>query len=362
MEIYISIYGILGIALLLVKKRQERQIALAFLFVFLILGISRSLSVGTDNLVYSMNFNSTTNNPESWSRYTEFEVGFNWLIVLFKNFISKDYYVFMSFLYIVWIIAYYRYLNIFNVGYLLPVFLSMSLCLFTTPYNIMRQYFALSIYSFVFPLLLKDRKITYAIACVCIGFLFHRSVVTLAIVGVLLLDKFNFLFQNKKLIIMIIAFSFLLNFASDFLLSIFNKYIGFFEFLGDRYTGYISHAEYEDDKGSKLSALLDTVMACVAVYSLNEKGKFYKLFVIFTCCGVLIQNILGPLFVIFLRVATNFKWVQPFVYASIMLDKSKRYNKIVNLVICLYCMVIFFKALIKGFANVVPYVDRFDIL
>ena len=362
MAIYFTVYILLGIALLLTKKKQDKKCALVFLFVLLILGISRSLSVGADNLVYSMNFNATTENPGTWSKYTEFESGFNVLIVLFKNFISKDYYVFMGFLYIVWIIAYYRYLKIFKLGYLLPMFLGMSLCLFTTSYNIMRQFFALSLYSFVLPLLLKDRKIAYVIACVCIGFLFHRSVIALAIVGILLFDKFDFLFKNKKLLIIVIAFSFLLNFASDFLLSIFNRYIGFFELLGDRYAGYISHAEYEDEKGSKLGALLDTGMACMAVFSLNEKGRFYKLFIIFTGCSVLIQNILGPLFVIFLRVATNFAWMRSFVYASIILDKNKRYSKTINVVIYLYCIFIFTKAMVKGFDIIIPYVDRFNIL
>ena len=362
MAIYFFLYFTLALSLLLYKnKNQERRIAYIFLIVFMILGISRSLSVGTDNQVYSMNFNSTTINPGTWSKYTEFEVGFNVLIVFFKNFISKDYYIFMSFLYVMWIIAYYRYTKIFGNGYLLSMFLSMGLLQFFTPYNIMRQYFALSLYSFVLPLLIKRRIWAYAIACVCVGFLFHRSVIVLAVVGILFIDKLNFIFSHKKVLITVVFLSYFLNFFSDMLLNFFNAYIGFFDLLGDRYSGYISHAEFEDEKGSKLSALLDTIIACVAIYSLNEKNKFYKLSVIFLSCNVLIQNILGPLFVIFLRIAIHFGWMKAFVFSSIINNNSKKYNLAINCIIYLYCFIIFTKAVLKNYGDIVPYVERFYI-
>lgn len=362
MEIYFFLYFFLALSLLVNKtKVQERNIAYAFLFVLMILGISRSLSVGVDNKVYSMNFNSTTSNPGTWSMYTEFEVGFNILIVFFKNFISKDYYVFMSFLYVTWIVAYYRYTKIFNKGYLLPLFLSMGLMLFFTSYNIMRQYFALSLYSFALPLLLKKRYYSYIIVCVCIGFFFHRSVVVLAIVGILFLDKFDFIYTHKKVIIVVLFFSYFLNFFSEILLGIFNRYISLFDFFGERYTGYISHAEFEEDKSSKLSALLDTIVACVAIYSLNAKDRFYKLFVIFLSCNVLAQNVLGPLFVLFLRIAYNFVIIKAFIFSSIIKDKSKKYNIVINGIIYLYCTIIFTKAVLKNFGGIVPYVERFNL-
>lgn len=362
MVIYFFLYFMLALSLLLYKnKNQEQRLAYVFLFVFVILGISRTLSVGTDNQVYSMNFNSTTNNPGTWSKYTEFEVGFNVLIVFFKNFISTDYYIFMSFLYVMWIIAYYRYTKIFENGYLLTMFLSMGLLQFLTPYNIMRQYFALSLYSFALPLLINKKLYAYVIACICIGFLFHRSFVVMAVVGILFIEKLDIIYKNKKNIIVIVFLSYFLNFFSGMLLDFFNRYIGFFDLLGDRYSGYISHAEFEDEKGSKLSALLDTIVACVAIYSLNEKSKFYKLFVIFLSCNVFIQNMLGPLFVIFLRIADNFGWMKAFIFSSIIKDKSKKNNLVINGLIYLYCFVIFTKAILKNFGDIVPYVERFNI-
>ena len=280
MAIYFVILFVLAFSLCF--KSHTKYVFLFLLFLLAVIGASRSITVGTDNEIYCLNFNSTTANIDSWSEYTEFEPGFNYLIVFFKTYISKDYYVFMSFLYIVWIIAYYKYVKFFRVGYLLPLFIGYCLCFITTPYNIMRQSFALSLYSFILPLLLgtKRERFFYVVLCLTIGMLFHRSLVVLSLLVFLFHDRVLNLFYKKKIIITILIISFFANFLPSYLLSFLSDYMFFFQLLGDRYAGYIRNASLDDERGSRLSAMLETFMSCVAVSSLNKKDRFYTLYVL----------------------------------------------------------------------------------
>mgnify|MGYP001219745625 CR=1 FL=1 len=361
MTIYIVL---LAIAILLCVFRNyyyysEKQIAIIFLVVLAFLGFYRGITVGTDNLVYSMNFKFTNFDPNTWSAYTEFEPGFNFLIALFRRFISNNYLLFMGLMYVCWILAFYKLMVIFNEGYIYPIFIALCLgWLTTTPYNIMRQTFALSLYAFVLPLLLNGRKCLYVLMCFVIGFLFHRSVIVLAILGVVDNKYILKLILNKKLVILILALSYIFVFLKQPLVGFLNNHLSIFQFLGDRYIGYISHSEYEEESISKLSALLNTFMACLAVYSLDKKHRFYSIYVLFILCGTVFNNFLGSVFVIFMRVATNFTWIFIFCYSATLHHTKGLRGLILNNTIVFYCLLIYIKSLIKNFGDIVPYVNR----
>ena len=147
MFIYFLLYFIvLVVSFSLTDKKNERLIFIAFLTIFGFLGYFRCFEVGADNVVYSVNFYATTMNPLSFSAYTEFEIGFSWLIAYFKNYITTDYFTFMGLLYVFWMFAFYRFASFFKEGYLLPLFVGISLLFFTHSNNAMRQTFALSLY------------------------------------------------------------------------------------------------------------------------------------------------------------------------------------------------------------------------
>lgn len=340
-------------------KSNENLIAILFLLLIAFIGFARDISVGTDNLIYSWNFKFTDFNPGTWSYFTEFEPGFNYLIAFFKKYISDDYFLFMGLLYIFWIFVFYRLTTICQVGYVYPIFIALCLGWFTnTPYNIMRQIFALSLYMFILPQLLDGKKILYIVLCIAIGFLFHRSIIALSLLVLFDNKLFIKLIQNKKNVIIVLAVSYVFVFLKRPINNLLNDYLSFFQFLGDRYVGYISHAEYEEESISKIGALINTFMACFTVYSLDKTQKLYSLYILFILCGVLFNNILGGVFVIFMRIATNFTWIYIYCYTAI-LNMSKGLKGImIKSMIIFYCLFMYIYALVKNYGDIVPYVIR----
>lgn len=340
-------------------KSYEKLIAILFLLLIAFIGFSRDISVGTDNLIYSWNFKFTDFNQGTWSYFTEFEPGFNYLIAFFKKYISNDYLLFMGILYIFWILAFYKLTTIFQVGYIYPIFIALCLgWLTTTPYNIMRQVFALSVYTLILPLLLNRKKTLYIILCIAIGFLFHRSIIALSIMGLFDNKLVVKLIQNKKIVIITLIVSYVFVFLKQPINRLLNNYLFYFQFLGDRYVGYISHAEYEEESISKIGSMISTFMACITVYSLNKTQKFYSIYTLFILCGVLFNNLLGGVFVIFMRIATNFLWVYVFCYTTILNMSKGLKGLIIKVTIVSYCLFIYIYSLAKNYGDIVPYVMR----
>lgn len=337
---------------------SDRGKCIFFLFFLGFLGYFRCFDVGADNIVYSLNFNMTTMNPNSFSAYTEFEIGFSYVIAFFKRIISTDYLTFMGALYVFWMISFYRFTSFFKEGYMLTLFVGISLLYFTHSYNAMRQTFALSLYIYTLPLLFSTKKYSLSLyigLCILIGMLFHRTLIILGLLPLYRLPIIEKFLYKKKLLVCLTFMSLLAFVLKGSIYSLLSKASIFLDLLGERYSEYYEVAENAEKTASIFSAILDTFIVSLCIWLLPIKHKYYTFFVFSLFCGIFCQNLLGVLSALFLRVSMNFFLFEIIAIAIILNEKKLSMYKII---LVAYCILIFVKAIVKNFDDIVPYTNQ----
>lgn len=367
-----TIYFIIILLFLIALKYNGKSSNLCYyIFVFFLtfLAFFREKSVGLDNGIYSMNFNFSTMNPLTWSAYTEFEPGFAWFTAFFKTYIANNYLLYMGSLFIVYMIG---------VNHIFKRFENKFLCLFfwvlflfySQSFNIMRQFFALGVYFLYFPLLIKMEQykekrnkylVLYLGLVLLTTFLLHRSIIVMALIPFFIYFGDRKILNNKKFHFGLLLGSYTLVFASSLLYKMIPYVIGYFDFLGDRYVGYVSTSVDSETTISKLSSLLDVAFAMyvVKVWPQKKMNSYLLQTYVF---GIVLANFLGSFSDLFLRIASNLAFFKIFVYSYLWsnlkpLNRCKQFHFLV----VFYGLIIFVKAIIKNYGSIVPYVNQLFI-
>lgn len=363
------IYFLLIVLFLLALKfcGKDSRICYRVFVVFLtFLAVFRAQSVGIDNSIYSLNFKNSTMNPLTWSAYTEFEPGFAWFTAFFKTYISNNYLSYMGTLFLVYMIGVNNIIKRFESKFLCLFFWVLFL-FYTQSFNIMRQSFALGVYFLYFPLLIKmeecERKrnkyfVMYLGLVLLTTFYLHRSIIIMAIIPVFIYFKNMKIFNNKKFLLGILLTSYVLVFINSLLYKLIPYIIEYFNFLGDRYVGYIATSSDAEVTISKLSSLMDVIFAMYVVKICPREKINNYLFQTYIL-SIVLSNLLGSFSNLFLRVASNLSFFELFVYSYLWSNiKSRKEMLRFRYFVVLYGLIIFVKAIVKNFGDIVPYVNQ----
>lgn len=339
------------------NTKEQKNSYIPFFACLLLLGIFRGEYVGTDNEIYRDNFNATTMNPNSWSTYTEFELGFSWFMALFKNYISNNFYVFRGGIFIVFMLGINFLIRRYCKNHILALFFLILFLIYTDAFNLMRQYTALGLSCFAIPLLLNKKNIIfYEIIIFFFTFLIHRSLIIMTILPIFIyVNSINSFFTKDKYLILLLCFSYVCVFMSDKLYQLIPFLSENFAFLGERYVGYIYTSIDSTEQISKISSLLNTIFAIylVKICPNSEKRNLFFICFILSIC---VANILGAMSALFLRISTNLALFKFILFANIWYSIPNVKDKnIYRLIVCVYGIVLFFNAMIKNFGDVVPY-------
>lgn len=364
-----TIYFLLIVLFLLALKfcGKDSRICYGVFVVFLtFLAFFRAKSVGLDNSIYSMNFKNSTMNPLTWSAYTEFEPGFAWFTAFFKTYISNNYLSYMGTLFLVYMIGVNNIIKRFE-SKLLCLFFWVLFLFYTQSFNIMRQSFALGVYFLYFPLLIKmeecERKrnkylIMYLGLVLLTTFYLHRSIIIMAIIPVFIYFKNRKIFNNKKYLLGILLASYVLVFINSLLYKLIPYIIGYFNFLGDRYVGYIVTSSDAEVTISKLSSLMNVIFAMYVV-KICPQEKINNYLLQTYILSIVLSNLLGSFSDLFLRIALNLSFFELFVYSYLWSNIKPRKEMLrFRYFVVLYGLIIFVKAIVKNFGDIVPYVNQ----
>lgn len=357
MLIYILLILFLLFISLIPQKYDKITVPVAVIFM-MFLGFFRANTVGTDIVVYTVNFVGTTANPISWNQGTEFEIGFNYLIVFFKTYISTDPMIFFGCIFIVFMLGILHLFKRYSIRMPLALFFLVTLGFYTMSFNIMRQLFGFGIICFLLPTLMdKGKYILSILYIVVIAYLFHRMLnilILLPIMEFMIGNKFlSKIFTKRNIIIALVLSLIIFTQASKIqglLVYIASNILN----LNERYLMHLSALAQRD------SSFLVTVMQtlfCGYVVIISKKVK--NIYLLAYVMGILITNILGGINPLFIRVGallTFFAIIYfTFLWYNIKEPKVRFYFRLFS---CIYSITYIMNSLIKNFGDVVPYENR----
>lgn len=361
------IYFFIAFLTLFFALQFKRYRKIHYLWIFLLLlslGVFRDFNVGADNLVYSANYKVANMNPSSWSVYTEFETGFSWIMAFIKTYISNNYFFFMGFIFVIYMLGINYLIKKESYNPILSLYFLIVFLCYTNAFNLMRQSFCIGLFCFIFPLI-KEKKnhIIYILLVITLTFYIHKTLIVMLIPLLFTNAMFKSILYNKKLISIILISSYFMIFFSNYLYSKIPILIIYLGFLGERYTGYLATSVDSEVTISKLSSILNLLICLLATWVYPKKQIEDKVQTFSYGCyilSILFANILGSLSELFLRVSLNFEIFRIiyFTYLWYNIPNSKQ-KKIFRISVCCYGTIIYANAILKNFGKIVPYIIRF---
>jgi hypothetical protein len=345
--------------------KKYKNISFSFLCVVLFfVGFFRSQSVGSDNVVYSFNFQVCSMNPLSWSAGTEMEPGFSWFMAFFKTYICNVYETFMGVEFLLFMAGTIFLIKKYSSNYCLSLFFLILLLYYTVSFNMMRQSCAISLSFFLLPLVLNPNKkniLFYILGILFVTFYIHRSLIIMLLLPICLYSNVRKLFISKKYTYVVLISSFVILLSTQVFFSYTTEVGNLFSFLGDRYVGYIQSASDVDADGretlSYLNAIVKTGLAIFVVFvSPSEilKSPFYVCFIL----GAFLSNTLAGFNATFYRLAINYM-VYGIIFFPILWNSiSRRYSFCYKFVVVFLNLLFFVHAMMNNYDEVVPYVIR----
>ena len=356
MIIYIII---LLLMIALCEKNNKKSFYFLAMILFLI-GFLRESSVGTDvysycSIIDSLSAKSTQVDVLNLLVTENIEVGFSYLVIALKH-ITNDSMTIIRILFLI----YYLFITIWVLKLSdkpnLSLFAYYSLAFYFFSFNGIRQALALSMVLALMTLIcckhLSLRKtILISLDIVIIASLFHRSVMLCAIIPfVIKYIKFKG-FNNKVLILLLLASIVLSVFFSNYLKNSLSRFD--ISFLGsEKYSSYVERLDVD----SSFSFISNILHAAFAIFLLSTTRNRHSWLVIYSI-GTIVLVLLSPLSWLFIRVADN---LSIFIVLAIpsafkewkFQDKNVQYYRIATY---LYCTVLFFNRLKDDNGDVIPY-------
>lgn len=349
------------LALCFLKDQKKAYILSAG--ILLILGSTRGSTVGNDmHGGYWMEYLLMTPDPKSWGQWMpQFEIGFQWLMARFKQYLDFDNNPlhFFHVLFAITFLSYSYYIKKMSVYPTMTLFFMMGFAYYFDSYNTMRQQLCDSlIYLWMYIFLQREKEPRYWIFVVIVivtCFLFHKSQMVFLLV--IPIFKYYKKIPNKylyaALIISLAASTGLAQFAFAKL----NLLAVYFENDRSNMAGYMT-SDSEIGQYSTLSNILNTFFCLYTVFTHRYKKDFFlNLYVV----GIVMLNILTPISWIFMRIAFVFMFFRIFVYAEMWKNIPNKTERLIfRIVIIVFCLVMFQNRLIDDHnEDVVPYVNMF---
>lgn len=271
-------YLIIPIYLLIVMRKRRNTTAYVMICMYMIfLGYFRDKTVGTDVMFsYIPNFTNTTMNVNSWNYFTNFEPGFNYLIALWKENVSNDPMNFFGFIFLLFSIPYFFYIQKYCENPFLGLLLFFLLGYFFRSMNIMRQFFCLGL---IIPSLIKyiekGNTTQFLIVVIIFSFLFHHSCFIFLILPII--NRFTLL-NNVKWKIVLILFLCVSYLSFFFREIIVNAFLPISILLNnEKLEFYLLNADLEI---GGITALMQTLF-CIFMLLYYNDNKFNIFFIMF---------------------------------------------------------------------------------
>lgn len=349
-----TIYCFLAITSLifaLLYHGGNRKVFFILLIVLCFLGAFRDNTVGTDTrYVYSYNYQNSTMDPKTWNAFTEFEPGFNYMMSFFKMQIIDDFKLFYGLLFLVTFSFFAWFIKKKAINPLLGLSFFIWLGYYTTEFNIMRQYFGLSIICWGIVQFLEKRKyVYYTILCIVVGFLIHRSLLLFVIANIFYLDYVKRLLTNKVLTVTLV-FSMVGFFVFKSVFS--NLLSSIIPILNiERYQGYIQNSLNNETEISPIMIMLQSLFCLLVIFLDRKKSIYFYLFYF----GIVLRNCIIQVVPITFRLVDSFMFFSFIVFANLYENIDVKYRLKVRSCILIYCFIYFYLAMIRNYNEVIPY-------
>lgn len=321
------------------------------ILILALVGLLRNETVGLDVKKYIINIQHTTFNPTSWNFYTVFEPGYNILIALFNSIIDNPM-LFIGLSNVLYVICLNKYAKAKTHDYNLVILLIFLLGYYTQSFNIMRQYFAISVFllyaSYVdLNHLTKKQFVMTFLLILFLGMFFHNSTF---IMFFLLLYNIRIIRNNtKRIYLFILLICTYLIFYFHIIRQILEPLTSCF-LLNSKTTAYFNAAMNEDnitDEYSIIRLTFDTLFALFVLFRIKKIDVYVFCYMI----GQIYLNFSSSLNPLFIRLSS---WM--FIIGIIALCKLYNQSKLDKRIVLLYCIIIFINNLLKNYGGVIPYV------
>ncbi len=337
-------------------KLKRRYYFILFLLCFL--GLFRGQSVGLDVLKYCINIRHTTFNPNSWNYYTVFEDGYNALIASYNYLIGGTPLFFIGLCNLLFIFAWNIYAKSKTNDYYVALFVLFFSGFYNQSFNIIRQYFALSIMLLVLSKvhlegLNKVGVVMIIIVTIFVGTFFHNSIYILLFIP--LYYFINHLKINIKILCYVLLLSSFVIFYLDVIKNILSSY-GYFYLVNEKTNGYFqtSLEDFSESNDYSLYRIVfDNLFCLYVIYKSRHANIYLYLYIL----GQTFVNLFAPLNTLFARMSGVLLIPAIPAIVSIWSDAGSNRNR---LVVTLYLFVLFSNLMIKNYGQTIPYVFFFE--
>lgn len=351
-------------------KYNSSQYRLIFL-ILLFIGATRACTVGSDVIYYCSVFNYVTINKID-PQYFDFEPGFLFSMVLFKNLISSKSMFFIYFIFIVYLVFNNNFIKRYTVKPAFALFLIFGLSYYFFALNGMRQSLSHACILMYIPLLCNSRVTWKKYVLFC-----SLTIITALLIqksqAILLLSILPFVF-DKYLTRKVLG----LSVVGSLIIGVFfmSKVSGFLGGLASsvsdvRYQNYLMDTNSMGD-ASNMTLIAHSLYSLVLIYFYKEKGtqldgsltdKFCAIGII----GTVVLNIFSPILWIFQRFADGLFFFRIVPMTNFFYTiKNKQQRIIFRIITLTYVVLRFYGRLSRdsavGSGDVIPYVnDLFGI-
>jgi hypothetical protein len=329
-----------------------------FVFLLASLAFLRGTNVGTDVQGYTVNFIKMTTHPRTWNEIVIFDVGFNYIVAYFKEYISSNPMFCWGLMGIFYTCSFYRYAKKYvakNLNIALMLFVLLGG--YFLSFNIMRQCFAASLmlllYSFFdIQNLSKINRYCLLTLNLLLGYLFHPAICVLLVVF-LFPALVKLYVYNKRTLIILILISFIIC-ASKIILNTVMDFVNNMGLEGKLINYATRNASAEVDSGFSILKLIFISMAQIYVIAFSRDIK--NIFIFLSTFAVVFLNLFGILVIEFARI---YELLYLFGLPSFVLlcqDSRSRKKYYMNLmIVIIYGSITYWNILLKNYGGIVPY-------
>lgn len=361
MNIYILLTIILLVLMLLnVYIGKANFFLLSINAVFSLFMGLRSVTVGSDTLLYKEIYNSMASNPLSSPLFWKFPIYNVYSYIIARVFNSFQAELIINAIIINTIVLFFIKKHSPNI--FLSVFLYYTLYFFFTGFNISRQCLALG-FCLLFLHFLIEKKVIKALMCLIIAFGIH----TTAIVTLLFIPLIYIHWTKRNFLITITGIAAMSIFSS--------KFISLFMSLFSEYNIYANGASTTlsaQNEGNRvfLSLFYVSLIVISFIYSpkniklenvSEERAKYiqkYYLFLVLSSLGTMISLIFNR-DILILRIESYFSIFLIILLPYTMKEISRKSGAIQEFMIknsiCILTLVPFFVQLVKNIGGILPY-------
>lgn len=347
---------------LCVLNPKNRHVSFFFLFFLCLLVFFRGKTVGTDVYGYSLNFDKMTDNPITWNYRIPFEIGFNYVVLFFKNYISSNPLNCWGLMGLFYTLSFYNFAKKYISNYInIALLLFVLFGTYFLSYNIIRQSFACALIFCLFTWVdirkLTNRQILYvSLGIIAVGYLFHPTVYIFILLVVCSSTRICRIF-TKKFLIVAVVLSLLLCISQvimPFIMGLVDKFL-----LEGKLINYaLSNIKYGSDSGFSMQKLV--LLSIFQVYTISVSKDVKNVFLLSSTLGVLFLNMFGVLVVEFARVSELLMGIGLIYWAQVWGEMRTRssFCWVYRMSLVIYVSLLYFNIIIKNYGEIVPYVLR----